>query len=197
MDSFRIDVVRSGKLAEGTAAVGLDAVLKAVVDATAFLEARVKEMTPVGVTGNLRGSIGHEIKSVGEDIVSTISTNAEYAFPVEQGSKPHMPPLQPIIDWVRSKLDTGRRAPHAGGKRRQTKKAKAEGEQTIIDTAQRIRWAIFHRGTSAQARKTVGRRGPTGGYGYFMFERALEQHGQEMEQRFFEPLGLEIARSME
>lgn len=205
---FHIDVVRTGKVAAGGAHVSVDRILAAIIDASDFLVEKIRDLTPAGATGNLRGTVQHEVRTVGEEIVSTISSNAEYALPVERGSRPHMPPLQAIIDWVHAKLSEDRANPRtiraAGGKKAWRAQQKAQrghepprGDMDIYLTAQRIRWAIYHHGTSAQAQKTVGRAGPTGGFGYFMFERALERHAAEMEARFFAPLGLEILRGLE
>ncbi len=51
-----------------------------------------------------------------------------YAVPVELGTKPHMPPLQPLMDWVKLKL----------GIRDMEEREKV---------AQKIRWKIYHYGT--------------------------------------------------
>ncbi len=81
--------------------------LAAVTEVDLMMEAEVKENTPVGVGGGggLRGSIFSEERSLGTSVIGVTGTAAPYAVAVELGTKPHMPPIEPLKDWVRQKLD--------------------------------------------------------------------------------------------
>jgi len=84
--------------------------LAATWESTLLLEREVKELTPVGVGGGsgLRGSIsGKEPVVLGAHVLGEVSTSLKHAIPVELGSKPHMPPVEPIADWAQSKLGLG------------------------------------------------------------------------------------------
>lgn len=62
------------------------------------IEAGAKRRAPVD-RGPLRNSLTHETDTDG--LGGQAGTNSEYARPVEFGSRPHMPPVQPLIDWAR------------------------------------------------------------------------------------------------
>lgn len=64
------------------------------------IAADAKELAPVD-TGLLRGSIQHDVKAEGDDIVGTAGTNLVYGRPVEEGRKPGTPPpVAPLIRWA-------------------------------------------------------------------------------------------------
>jgi len=81
---------------------------RVITEAVAFLERDVKELTPVGVfgaQGGLLGSIAGEVRGRGTPAVKGIVASAQkYAEPVEKGTRPHFPPLDPIQLWVERKL---------------------------------------------------------------------------------------------
>ncbi|GAB0058053.1 hypothetical protein SIID45300_02393 [Candidatus Magnetaquicoccaceae bacterium FCR-1] len=122
----------------------VNALKLAMMEALELLASEAQERTPVA-TGNLRASIFPVMPQVQGDavigaVVSTQEQQGEtlgmgspliYAVPVELGSKPHMPPLQPLIDWVKLKL--GIRDP--------------EERETV---AQKIRWKIYNHGSRGQ-----------------------------------------------
>lgn len=113
----------------------------AMMEALELLASEAQERTPVA-TGNLRASIFPVMPQVqGDAVIGAVVSNQGqqgamlgmgspllYAVPVELGTKPHMPPLQPLIDWVKLKL--GIRDP--------------EERETV---AQKIRWKIYRHGT--------------------------------------------------
>lgn len=62
--------------------------------------------------GHLRASIGSEVQISRTAIEGVVGTNlgsgkVGYAQPVEFGTRPHWPPLQPLIEWVRVKQLAG------------------------------------------------------------------------------------------
>jgi hypothetical protein len=81
---------------------------RATLENVLLLERATKENTPVGVGGGagLRGSIaGKGPRRDGPNILGVVTSPLNYAVPVELGTKPHMPPVQPLIDWAERKLD--------------------------------------------------------------------------------------------
>ena len=79
----------------------------AMLEAGLLLEREVKELAPVGVGGaaGLRGSIAAMPPHMdGDTLTGGVGTSAPYAVPVELGTRPHFPPVQPLADWVRAKL---------------------------------------------------------------------------------------------
>jgi len=72
-----------------------------------LLEREVKERTPVGVggAGGLRGSVTHAMSGIAASgIAGKVYSPLSYAIPVELGTKPHFPPVEPLVDWVQAKL---------------------------------------------------------------------------------------------
>lgn len=72
--------------------------------ATNLIRSEIVEFTP-HFLGNLRNSIHTRKASVsGGVIVGKVSTPSPYALPVEDGSRPHWPPLEPLKLWAKRKL---------------------------------------------------------------------------------------------
>jgi hypothetical protein len=64
-----------------------------------------KKNAPVGVSGELRSSITDTIRNIGaHDVEGIIGSPLPYAIYVEMGTKPHYPPIAPLILWVQRKL---------------------------------------------------------------------------------------------
>jgi hypothetical protein len=75
----------------------------AMYEADTLVEREVSEQTP-RAHGLLAGSLTSEVQ-VGEDnVIGMVGTSMSYAAPVEIGTRPHFPPIEPLIDWVRVKL---------------------------------------------------------------------------------------------
>lgn len=74
-------------------------------EASSLYTREVKEATPVGVTGLLRQSITHERRDEGNELAARTFSPLNYAAAVELGTRPHYPPIEPLQDWVRKKLD--------------------------------------------------------------------------------------------
>lgn len=89
----------------------------AMSQAVQLVEERVKQRTPIGATGALRGSIGSQVEVSETAIEGRVGTNlglkggvggmSGYAQAVEFGTKPHWPPLEPLIYWVKRKRLAG------------------------------------------------------------------------------------------
>ena len=62
-------------------------------------------LPPAINTGLLRNSVAWRVPTVeGHTIEGGVGTNVAYALPIEFGSRPHWPPLEPIQLWVQRKL---------------------------------------------------------------------------------------------
>jgi hypothetical protein len=70
---------------------------------TQHMRSEVIDRTPAAF-GTLRASITGEVQTMASGILGVVGTPQPYAVPVELGTKPHMPPVQPLQDWVRQKL---------------------------------------------------------------------------------------------
>lgn len=79
-----------------------------VEEALLLLERETKEAAPVGAHGLLRGSVTHKLmgEAIGEGlgVAGKVFSPLNYALPVELGTKPHFPPIEPLRDWVEKKL---------------------------------------------------------------------------------------------
>ncbi len=79
----------------------------AMAEADDLLEREVKdspEMIKALAHGLLRGSIFGVEKVSDTQVIGVVGTAQKYALPVELGSRPHFPPVEPLIDWVKVKL---------------------------------------------------------------------------------------------
>lgn len=77
----------------------------AVTEASFFLWREVVERTPTSGAGSLRQSMHPLDVEVGPEAVSGgVGSSQPYAIPVELGTRPHMPPVAPIAEWVGRKL---------------------------------------------------------------------------------------------
>lgn len=74
----------------------------AMTEAVIVTQREVVDRTPVA-WGNLHGSIAHQVQVAGGVVEGIVGTNATYALWVEDDTKPHWPPLEPLIAWVRKK----------------------------------------------------------------------------------------------
>ncbi|MGO1078335.1 hypothetical protein [Inquilinus sp. CA228] len=101
--------------------------LPAVWEASFLAQREIVERTPRAFS-TLADSIQAREPEIGVSaIVGVVGTPLAYAEPVELGSRPHMPPLQPLMDWVKAKL--------------------GKPADQVEPIAQAIRWKIYHHGT--------------------------------------------------
>lgn len=105
--TFRLDLRSSDVVAALAAApdvVGRE-IVPAMMEAELLLERAVRDRTPTSGAGTLANSIGALPVVVTETaVIGDVGTALAYAQPVETGSRPHRPPVEPIADWVRRKL---------------------------------------------------------------------------------------------
>lgn len=84
-----------------------DELTAAAWEASLLLEREAQELTPTGVHGaaGLKGSIAaKEPRVLADNVIGEVGTASPYAVPVELGTKPHFPPVQPLADWAQHKL---------------------------------------------------------------------------------------------
>jgi Bacteriophage HK97-gp10, putative tail-component len=86
--------------------------VQTIVDSMAT---EVRQRTPVGVTGILRASIAADVtmgRSLNEAIRGRVFSGAQapYAIYVEEGTRPHWPPIAPLLLWARRVLGNERLA---------------------------------------------------------------------------------------
>ena len=82
-----------------------DELVAAAWESELLLERETKELTPVGVGGTLRSSVAaREPKVLADNVIGEVGTPLKYAIPVELGTKPHFPPIAPLVEWAERKL---------------------------------------------------------------------------------------------
>ena len=80
----------------------------AVTGGSLLAEREIRERTPTGATGSLKGSIRSETRVTATGALGVVSTSIGHAVPVELGTRPHFPPVAPLADWAVSKLGVSR-----------------------------------------------------------------------------------------
>lgn len=77
--------------------------LAALTESDQLLEREVKELTPTA-TGASRASIFSREQLLPEGALGVVGSSQPHLVFVELGTQPHMPPIQPLEDWVRVKF---------------------------------------------------------------------------------------------
>lgn len=77
----------------------------AMSKSTIKVASAAKKGAPVGVSGELRASITSKVTPIGaRDVEGRVGSPLPYAVYVEMGTRPHYPPLEPLVLWVQRKL---------------------------------------------------------------------------------------------
>jgi hypothetical protein len=110
---------------------------QAMWEAELLLQREVVDATPTGAHQLLRKSIVAEpVQRLADGLLGVVDVAdrqgkhgsvLDYAVSVELGTQPHMPPLEPLVDWAKAKFGQ-------------------KGEEAR-STAEAIRWKIYHEGT--------------------------------------------------
>ncbi|MFN3302794.1 MAG: HK97 gp10 family phage protein [Roseateles sp.] len=83
----------------------LDELEKGMGSAVAYLLRETQEGTPTAMGTLRRSFIGRvDVMQMLDAVFGTVSSPLPYAVPVELGTKPHHPPLEPLITWAEVKL---------------------------------------------------------------------------------------------
>lgn len=108
--------------------------LRATTESDLLMQGELMQALPRGVGGRhgagLVGTLFTEEHVLADNVIGLVASKEPYAEYLETGTKPHMPPLQPIVDWVQAVIG-----------------AKGEKAQEI---AQAIRWKQYNQGTKAK-----------------------------------------------
>lgn len=86
-------------------AIVLEELETAMGSAVEYLKRETQENTPTAM-GTLRQSFigGVDVIASLDAVFGTVGSPLPYALPVELGTKPHYPPIEPLINWVEVKL---------------------------------------------------------------------------------------------
>ncbi len=84
-------------------------VQKFMIQMTEHLEGEWKEGAPVGESGGngggYRSSISAQpVELLSDKVIGVVGSVSPYAIPIEVGTKPHMPPIAPLMDWAQAVL---------------------------------------------------------------------------------------------
>lgn len=92
------------------------------------------------------GQLRDELAWVPTDTGAKIMSTAPYSAAVETGSRPHMPPIAPILEWVKLRgmegLDVGAGAIGHPGSVMRAIHSHGTAEATHIDAPLKVAWAI-------------------------------------------------------
>ena len=76
-----------------------------LTEALLLLERAVKNLSPEGAGPiHFRDTIFHKVTAFGESTQGLLGSAAVYGAPLEFGTRPHFPPIKPILFWVEKKL---------------------------------------------------------------------------------------------
>ncbi|TVU83790.1 hypothetical protein FQP85_08420 [Pseudoalteromonas neustonica] len=79
----------------------------AMNEAVAYAQHQIVSRTPTGAGegGHLAASINSEVMINPSVQIGYVGTSKLYAEAVELGTKPHMPPIEPLVNWVEAVLN--------------------------------------------------------------------------------------------
>lgn len=104
----RLDIVTADAITRAwhvAPQIVLDELETAMGQALVYLQRETAERTPTAM-GTLRQAyqVNVESSALLDAVFGTLSNPLPYALPVELGTKPHYPPLAPLLNWVEVKL---------------------------------------------------------------------------------------------
>lgn len=106
----RLDIPKGKSLQRAFAAapdITIDELTLATWKGELLFQREAQENTPVGIGGGggLKGSIyPREPIVLGLTVIGEVGSPLQHAVPVEIGTRPHMPPIQPLADWAEHKF---------------------------------------------------------------------------------------------
>ncbi len=83
--------------------IALQELQKAMAEADMLLKRLVQDALPTA-TGTLRASVFGVERATETGVIGLVGSPLIYAPPVELGTRPHFPPIEPLVDWVKLKL---------------------------------------------------------------------------------------------
>ena len=134
--------------------------LRAVTEADILVQGELQQHLPEGAGGRhgagLVGGVHHEESVLTDGVLGMVSQSQPYGVYVEAGTKPHKPPIQPLMDWIEAVIGLrdkeakgmafairntiGKRGTHAQPVWQQTyNKMLPKIQQLLTDAVQRVR----------------------------------------------------------
>jgi len=134
--------------------------LRAVTEADVLVQGELQQHLPMGAGGRsgsgLVGGVHHEESLVADGVLGMVAESQPYGAYVEVGTKPHKPPIQPLMDWIEAVIGLrekeaksmafairntiGKRGTHAQPVWQQTyNKMLPKIQQLLTDAVQRVR----------------------------------------------------------
>jgi hypothetical protein len=94
------------ELWQNSPAIVQDELSKAMNESVAHAQYQVVSRTPIGAGdgGHLAASINSEVLINPAVSIGFVGTSKQYAEAVELGTRPHMPPITPLVNWVEAVL---------------------------------------------------------------------------------------------
>ena len=101
--TIEIDVRQVNAFWQQSPEIVEDEVSNTLSEASLFIESQLITDLPRGATSHLAQSVASiaPIKQL-DGIIAYVGTSLNYAPAVELGTKPHFPPIAPLVDWVRA-----------------------------------------------------------------------------------------------
>lgn len=86
-----------------------DSLLPVITEIDLLMQGELQQQLPRGAGGiaggaGLVGSIFTEEQALADNVIGMVASPLPYAEYVELGTKPHFPPIEPLVDWVMAKL---------------------------------------------------------------------------------------------
>jgi hypothetical protein len=106
---IRVDVANAEAISRAflqAPAMVLDELELTMENVTLYLMREAQENTPTAA-GTLRSGWTTQVDVIAQldSVFGRVTNPLPYALPVELGTKPHFPPLAPLINWVEQKLN--------------------------------------------------------------------------------------------
>jgi len=100
-----VDMKELKDLTEAFPTIARNAKKAKLTEAIELLYAAIVEETPRGAGPvHIADTIFRKVSTSGEQMSGLLGTPAVYGMPLELGSRPHFPPIDPIEHWVERKL---------------------------------------------------------------------------------------------
>jgi len=84
--------------------IAADEMVTAVLEASLLLEREVKERTPTATNTTRESIAAQEPRILADRVVGEVASPLPHIAAVELGSRPHHPPVQPLVDWAKVKF---------------------------------------------------------------------------------------------
>lgn len=104
---IRIDVAGAEVISRAflrAPAMVMEELADTMANVTTYLLRETQDGTPTAA-GTLRSAWFTDVQIEGSSVLGRVTNPLPYALPVELGTKPHYPPIAPLINWVEQKLN--------------------------------------------------------------------------------------------